>query len=111
MDTLETYRHIVQEVLLAYTKIPYAHGDIQFESIFDRETDRYALLTVGWEGNRRVHGCLMHIDIVQGKLWIQRDGTEQGVTYDLVRAGIPPDHIVLGFHPAGVRPFTAYATA
>ncbi|MHC5722687.1 MAG: element excision factor XisI family protein [Nostoc sp.] len=45
---------------------------------------------------RRIHGCLVHIDLIDGKIWIQRDGTEEGIAADLERAGIPKEHIVLG---------------
>jgi XisI protein len=111
MDTLESYRHIVQHVLTEYTKVSYAYGHIEFATIFDRASDRYALMTLGWEDDKRVHGCLLHIDIIDGKLWIQRDGTEQGIADDLVQAGIAKDRIVLGFHPADVRQHTEYAVA
>ena len=111
MDTLETYRHIVQHVLTEYAEIPYAHGCMQSETIFDRQADRYVLITVGWEDDKRIHGCLIHVDIINGKLWIQRDGTEQGITSDLVKAGIAKDHIVLGFHPATLRQYTDFAVA
>jgi len=46
-----------------------------------------------------------------GKVWVQRDETEDGVTRELVAAGIPSSEIVLGFHPADVRPYTGYAVA
>ncbi|HDN26052.1 MAG TPA: hypothetical protein ENG03_02940 [Thioploca sp.] len=49
------------------------------------------------------------MDIINDKLWIQRDDTEDGVAQELVNAGIPKDQIVLGFHPAEVRPHTEYA--
>ena len=49
--------------------------------------------------------------MIDGKVWIQRDGTEQGIAGDLVQAGIPKDHIVLGFHPADIRQHTEYAVA
>ena len=91
--------------------IPYAYGDIQTEAIFDRKNDRYVLMNVGWDSGKRVHGSLVHIDIINGKVWIQRDGTEHGVAKELVKAGIPKDHIVLGFRPAEVRQYTEYATA
>lgn len=99
MDFLNTYRQLVQRVLTEYTFVPYAYGQIQTETIFDRDSDRYLLMTVGWDGNRRIHGCLVHIDIINSKLWIQRDGTEHGIANELVSAGIPKDRIVLGFHP------------
>jgi hypothetical protein len=40
MDTLETYRQIIQDTLTEYARIPYAHGDIQTEVVFDRVHDR-----------------------------------------------------------------------
>jgi hypothetical protein len=111
MDTLDTYREIIENVLTEYTKIPYAYGDIQTEAVFDRKNDRYLLVNVGWDSGKRVHGSLVHIDIINGKAWIQRDGTEHGIAKELVKAGIPKDHIVLGFRPAEIRQYTDYAMA
>jgi XisI protein len=109
MDILENYRRILKDVLLPYTQIPYSHGDIQCKTVFDSENDSYLLLTLGWDGIRRIHGCLIHIDIINGKLWVQQDDTEDGVTYELVEAGIPKEKIVFGFHPPNVRQHTGYA--
>lgn len=109
MDKLDIYRQIIETVLTEYTRVPYAYGDIQTETVFDRVNDRYLLMNVGWDNNRRVHGSLVHIDIINGKLWIQRDGTEHGIAKELVRAGIPKDHIVLGFRPPEIRQYTEYA--
>lgn len=111
MDTVENYRQIVQRVLREYTEVPYAHGEIANEVIFDRDLDRYLVMSVGWNKARRIHGCMIHIDIIGDKVWIQRDGTEYGIANELVEAGIPRGHIVLGFHPADVRPYTEFAVA
>jgi hypothetical protein len=111
MDSMTIHRKIVQSTLTDYTMIPYAHGRIQNVTVFDEPADRYLLMVVGWDRRRRIHGCLVHIDLIDGKVWIQHDSTEQGVALDLERAGIPKDHIVLAFHPADVRPHTGYAVA
>ena len=111
MDTLNLYRDIVVNPLLEYTRIPYAYGEIQTEAIFDRDHDRYVLINIGWDQGRRVHGSLVHMDIINGKVWIQRDGIEQGVAPDLIRAGIPKESIVLAFRPPEVRKHTEYAVA
>jgi hypothetical protein len=60
---------------------------------------------------RRVHGSLVHIDLIDGKCWIQRDGTEHGIAHDLEAAGIPKDRIVLEFKHREMRPLTGYAVA
>jgi hypothetical protein len=111
MDTLDTYRRIIRDVLSEYVRVRYANGDISNEAVFDPENDRYLIVSVGWQDIKRVHGCLVHIDVVDGKVWIQRDGTEEGIARELVRRGIPKDHIVLGFHPSDVRPYTEFAAA
>ena len=103
MDSVERYRQLVQSILTDYAVIPYAHGEVRFETVMDSTSDRYLLMLVGWEGIRRVHGCLIHVDIIDGKIWIQRDGTERGVARDLLDAGVPRDRIVLAFRAAEAR--------
>ncbi len=111
MDTLDNYRQIIETVLTDYASVPYAYGDIHTEVVFDRANDHYLLVNVGWHNDRRVHGSLVHIDIINGKVWIQRDGTEHGIANDLVRAGIAKDQIVLGFRSPQIRKHTEFAAA
>jgi hypothetical protein len=111
MDTIDNYRQIIQKVLTEYTKLPYAYGDLQCKAIFDRDGDSYLLVTLGWDGIKRVHGVIVHIDIIGDKVWIQRDGTEDGITNELEKGGIPKANIVLGFHPPDVRIHTEYAVS
>jgi hypothetical protein len=111
MDSIDTYREIIRDVLSQYINIKYANVDAENEAIFDVERDRYLVMSVGWgkTPKGRVHGCLLHIDIINGKVWIQRDGTEDGVARELLEAGIPKEAMVLGFHEPGVRPYTGFA--
>lgn len=102
---------MIETILSDYASLPYSYADIQSEVVFDRNRDRYLWMSVGWDGERRVHGCMVHIDLIDDKIWIQRDGTEEGIAADLERAGIPKDRIVLGFRPLEVRPYTGYAIA
>lgn len=111
MDTRATDRDVIEKVLAEYAAIPYAHGQVETQTVFDRTTDRYLLMIVGHEGKRRVHGCLVHIDIVDDKIVIERDGTEQGMAPELVRNGIAPDRIVLAFHHTGARPYSEFLAA
>jgi hypothetical protein len=111
MDTMSHYREIIQRVLLSYAAVPYAQGTIECKPVFDLVHNRFVLLTEGWHGARRIHGCLIHIDIIDNKVWIQRDDTDSGVTYDLVDAGIPKQQIVLGFQEPAVRQYTDFAVA
>ena len=109
MDSLINYRQAVKNILNKLTQIPYAHGDVHFETIFDSESDRYLLLVLGRKNKKRVHSCLAHIDIIDDKLWIQRDGTEQGLANEFINAGIPKAHIVLGYRTSEIRKHTGLA--
>ena len=111
MAAVTAYADIVENVLDVYTKIPYAHGDLMCEAIFDRSRGRFVLMTLGWDEEERVHHPLVHIDIIDSKLWIQADNTEHGTAPQLVEAGIPKSEIVLGFRPVDVRKYTEYAMA
>ena len=57
----------------------------------------------------RNHGCIVHLEIINGKIWIQRDGTEDGIAADLLAAGVPKSDIVLAFHPPEIRQHTDFA--
>lgn len=111
MDTNRTYRHLIERILTEYAQIPYAYGDIQIQTIFDRDRDHYLLMLVGRQGIRRVHGCLVHVDLIEGKIWIQRDGTEHGIARELLAAGVAKDQIVLAFHAPELRQQTEFAVA
>jgi hypothetical protein len=109
MDSLNEYRQIIQEILREYAKIPYAYGDLEQQVIIDNNQDNYLLITMGWENQKRVHGCLVHLQIIDDKIWIQRDGIEDGIATDLVAAGIPKNKIVLAFKPEHIRAYTEFA--
>jgi hypothetical protein len=109
MDRLAEYREIVRRIVRDYGQSPPSHGQIQNEVVVDPGQDHYEVLHVGWDGERRVHGSVIHLDIIGGKIWIQYDGTNWPVADELIAAGVPREDIVLGFHPASVRPHTGFA--
>ena len=111
MDIIEKYRQIIHKVLREYASIPYTYGELKTKLIISQDLNNYLLITQGWENDVRVHGCLVDIEIIDGKIWIQRDGTEDGIANELVLAGVPKDDIVIGFQPPELRPFVEYAVS
>jgi hypothetical protein len=111
MATVNELRDAVEKVLRDLAAIPYSQGKIEQITVFDREGDHYLLVNRGWDRHRRVHGCVIHIDVIDGKAWIQYDATDFGIATDLMAAGIPKDQIVLAFKPPEVRPHTGFAVA
>lgn len=112
MDRLDEYRQFIHNILDSYAQIPYhQYGQIKNSVIVDREQNNFLLMHEGWQGAKRIHDCIVHVEIMDGKIWIQQDGIETGITAELVELGVPKDMIVLGFYPYDVRQHTGYAIA
>jgi hypothetical protein len=109
MERLETYREIIQKVLDQHSQIKPSYGDIERFTAFDTQNDHYQVLSIGWEGHRRIYGCLIHIDIKNEKIWIQYDGTEDGVANELAELGVPKLDIVLAYQTPYARQHTDFA--
>jgi len=86
---LDRYRAIVRQLIEEYARIKPSYGEVVTEAIIDPVLDHYELMHVGWDGHRRIHGSVVHIDIKNGRVWLQYDGTNAGVADELIAAGIP----------------------
>jgi hypothetical protein len=113
MDKLTQYRQAIRQLLSAQVSADQnvADSEVDCQVVVDTENDHYQILDVGWEGLKRVYNCFVHIDIKDGKVWIQRNMTEVDLGLALVELGIPKEDIVLGLHPAYKRPYTGYGLA
>lgn len=110
MDSLSQYREVVQAFLSEYSA-RRSTEEIESQCIFDLQRDHYQVVNVGWENQRRVYGCVIHLDIKNGKIWLQYNGTEIDIAQELVNRGVPKSNIVLGFQPPYRRPLTEYAVS
>lgn len=99
MDTSLSDREIVKQVIQHYAQFKPSHGNIRLDTVFDDEQSRYALMQVGWDQGRRVRGNLIYVTLQNNQVWIEYDGMEQGITDDLITAGIPSERIVQAFLP------------
>ena len=111
---LTDYQTIITEVLRHYAGLPAINrpGDEAEEQlILDTERDHYQILTIGWEQGKRVYYPVFHLDIKNGKIWVQEDATDFDLVGKLEERGVPKHDIVLGFHPAYKRAMGEYAVA
>lgn len=111
MAKIETYRKLVKEILSADAKIKPALGEIEPLLVFDEERNSYQLMYIGWDRTGRTHGAVVHVRLRGDKIWIEYDGTEDGIATHLLEAGVPKEDIVLAFHPPRVRQYTGFAVA
>jgi hypothetical protein len=111
MDKLSLYRQVIQKLLTDYIASPIANGEIESQTVFDTQQDHYQVVNVGWDGHRRVYGCVLHLDIKDGKIWVQQNMTEMRIAHKLVAMGVQKEDIVLGFQAAYVREYTGFGVA
>jgi XisI protein len=71
--------------------------------IFDEVRDQYLVLCYGWRGQERVYWVVLHLEIVEGKVWIQRNQTEVDVEAELKALGIAENDLVRGLVPPDYR--------
>jgi hypothetical protein len=112
---VEQYRQHIQALLTERSQRRSGNAvnaeEQEMQAIFDVERDHYQLLHLGWRGNKREFGCILHLDIKDGKIWIQQDGTEVGIANQLVELGVPKRDIVLAFHEPSIRQYTEFGEA
>jgi XisI protein len=111
MDEIDRYRKLVRGLIQKYAEFRPANGDVHIEVVLDEKQDHYELLYSGWDGPNRIHGSVLHIDIIDGKIWIQHNGVEDGVADELVQAGVPKNCIVLAYKSPEIRKHTGFAVA
>lgn len=109
MDKLTKYRQIIEHVLAHHAESIASHGQIETIPICDLGRDNYLLMDVGWDRSGRVHEVVIHLRIQNGKIWIEWDGTEDGIAQSLLESGIPKEDIVLAFYRPERRRLTEFA--
>ena len=112
MERVVQYRKYIRQLLTAHATLASSHlNEVECQLVFDTEHDHYQVLDVGWDKLKRIYNCFIHLDIKDGKIWIQRNMTEADLARELVEMGVPGEDIVLGLHPAYKRPYTGYGVA
>jgi XisI protein len=111
MDRVEQYRGYIKQLLTEYASYKSLNKTIERQFVCDTENDHYQIVNMGWDGQRRIYGCTIHLDIKNGKIWIQHNMTEIDLAQELVELGVSKADIVLGLHSPFMRQFTDYAVS
>ena len=96
MDVTQTQAAIL-EVLNSITPRNARSGQLEYQLVLDKERHHYQLIVSGWQAHKRVHGIVVQMDIRDGLIWVQEDGTDVGVANELMRLGVPEHQIVLAY--------------
>lgn len=109
MDRCDEYRLTVRRVFEDVARMMPSNGQVKTELICDDTIGHYQLGQVGWENQERVDDIYLHVDVTEGKVWIQHDGTNLRLADMLMREGISREDIVLAFHRPELRVYTDFA--
>lgn len=108
------YRKIIVEVLKHYFDLPSIAppgNESEEQLLLDTERDHYQILSLGWDGAKRIYYPVFHLDIKNGKVWVQEDATDFDIVGELENRGVAKEDIVLAFHAPYKRQYTGYAVA
>ena len=111
MDKDLKYRSLIKTILLKHAQLKPSYGDIKPRTLFDEKQNDYLLMDIGWNNKRYVYGNIIHLQLLNNKIWIHYDGTEEGIAMELVDSGVPKTDIVLGFRHPKVRQYTDFSIA
>lgn len=89
----------------------HPQSETEIEVTFDEKRDHYLLLRMGWTPKGRLFVPILYARLRNGKIWIENDWTEDGLATELLEQGVPPEDIVLAFHPPEMRVHTEFAVA
>lgn len=109
MERVENYQRAIEKIIREYSNFKTDYEDFEVQTVLDRDNNHYEINVLGWDGYKRIYGRVLHLDIKNGKIWIQHDGTKSGVANDFLEMGVPKEDIVLAFHPPYKRKYTGFA--
>lgn len=114
MERITTYRQLIKKLLSDYESM-VNHSRLsqgtETHAVFDESRDRYIVFETGWWKKKRIRSITLYVRLVNQKFYIEEDWTEEGITAELLRAGVPREDIVLAFHPPEMRQYTEFAVA
>ncbi len=113
MDKLNWYRQLIQKHLREIVGIVNRrpNPDVHMVCALDENHDQYLLLKVGWFQGHRVRAITLYVRILEARIWVEEDLTEDGIANALIRAGVPKEDIELGFLPPDQRQYAEFAVA
>lgn len=113
MDRVELYAALVKQALRDYVALVQKSPNLPYQVImaFDDEHHQYLVRKVGWQANKRILKTVLHLALQAGKIYIEEDGTEEGIATWLLAHGVPNSDIVLSFQPPLIRPYSEFAVA
>jgi hypothetical protein len=107
---MATLKNLVRQVLEEYATLPTGTG-LQRKLLISDSGSEFWLYKMGWHDDKRIHATTAHIEVIDDKIWIHRDESEEGFAWNLESVGVPKHQIVLAFRHPKQREFSDYAAS
>ncbi|MEC4985140.1 MAG: XisI protein [Oscillatoria sp. PMC 1068.18] len=111
MEKLTESRQKIKDLLSKYISEEKPKPNWESQLIFDDQGGHYLWLKLGWEESKRIYYSVIHFDLKNGKIWLQKNATDLNPAEDLVELGVARKDIILGLQPPFKRPYTNYGVA
>ena len=93
----DQFRDIIKSTLKEFFAISNQSGATQDRTVFDDESGVYQWCSYGWQDLKRIFNVVVHIEIRDDLVWIERNASDIEIGEILAEKGIPKNQIVLGF--------------
>ena len=110
MESLN-YPKMVRDLLEYYVSLGASHRTEENPAfvLVDASNSHFQWMRLGWQGDQRVYGCVLHLEVKDHKIWVHQDNTDLDPVGALLEQGISASDIVLAFHPPYARHYTGFA--
>lgn len=95
MDQTLSYTDILTQVMHDEEQYQPMHGP-KIVSASDPSRGQFLLIAVGFQGPRYYDSILFHAQLLNGKVRIETDNTEEGLSSALIEAGIRAEDLLSG---------------
>jgi protein gp37 len=112
MDKTIIYQNIVEKVLENFVTARIQNDSpIITQVVADTRNHHYQIVRTGWLKGKQIYNVIFHFDIINEKIWLQRNISDYDIVEDIEQMGVPKSDIVLAFHSPTMRAMTGYAVA
>jgi len=112
MDRTAQFQALIMNVMNTYVQDHVGQEPtVSYKIIADDARKQYQVVLMGWHQRKRVYHIMFHLEIIENKIWIQEDNTEDSVAEMLVEQGASKQDIVLAYFSEFHRRNTEYAVS
>ncbi|MDB9423246.1 element excision factor XisI family protein [Microcystis aeruginosa] len=96
MDNTVNYADILTQVIRKESAMQPRLQTLKITPVCDPESGNFLIIMTGWEKEAWINTILFHARLLKNKIVIEDDNLEEGLTTNLIQAGIPPEDIITG---------------